>query len=92
MNLPVPQGLVEVEKKYENTSFDIYGLEKDTEYIVYIAGGSVHPGYPDLMPDSEIKTISLKTNLIIKLRLDISGGEVVKSCIGILVFLWILID
>ena len=61
-----------MENKYTDTPFDIYGLEKDTEYVAYVAGGSVHPGYPDLMPDSEVLTVTFKTNLIIKLRLDIS--------------------
>lgn len=56
---------MEVEKKYENISFDIYGLEKDTNYVAYVVGGSVHPGYPDLMSDDEILTVDFKTNLII---------------------------
>lgn len=36
----------------------------NTEYNVYIIGGSAHPGYPDLMTNDQIKLIDAKTLFI----------------------------
>lgn len=36
----------------------------NTEYNVYIIGGSAHPGYPDLMESSQIQLISARTLFI----------------------------
>lgn len=36
----------------------------NTEYNVYIIGGSVHPGYPDLMITAEVQLIDVTTLFI----------------------------
>jgi len=36
-------------------------MKPNTKYFIYIIGGSLHPGYPDLMPGEFIKIKSIKT-------------------------------
>lgn len=45
----VPSWKIEVSEPYTKYNLSIPGMVPNTEYNVYIIGGSAHPGYPDLM-------------------------------------------
>lgn len=39
----------------------LHNLTSQVEYYAYVIGGSVHPGYPDLMDASKIVRLKFKT-------------------------------
>jgi len=61
-NVETFSGRVEVSQASSEFTVNITGLDYGTEYNGYIIGGSVHPGFPDLMPDSSVVSVSFKTN------------------------------
>mgnify|MGYP001206800496 CR=1 FL=1 len=60
-NIPQPAVSVEVSQYYKTYHFNITGLVPLTDYYCYIVGGSVHPGYPDLMAPNKIESVKFRT-------------------------------
>lgn len=60
-NIPQGSGSVEVMTIYDTYMLNVTGLEPLTDYIAYLIGGSVHPGYPDLMDASSTVQIVFRT-------------------------------
>jgi len=64
-NLPGQSGYVEVSSAFTYFTFNIDNLTANTQYDIYITAGSVHPGYPDLIPDTSIVLIAILTKPLI---------------------------
>lgn len=62
-NLWTPSGFGEISQGYVPFNFTLYNLTSNTTYYAYIIGGSVHPGYPDLMDPFKIVRIKFKTRI-----------------------------
>mmetsp|Transcript_20202 Transcript_20202/g.17369 ORF Transcript_20202/g.17369 Transcript_20202/m.17369 type:complete len:201 (+) Transcript_20202:505-1107(+) len=58
----------------ESELFEITGVEPETTYYVAIIGGSIHPGYPDLMSESSIVVTEVTTD-----PLPVEGGETERA-------------
>ncbi|KAL4473813.1 hypothetical protein ABPG74_022677 [Tetrahymena malaccensis] len=70
----VPSWKIEISQPYTKYNLTIPSMIPNTEYNVYIIGGSVQPGYPDLMDNSMIQLISAQTLFIPSLPvLDLSN-------------------
>ena len=65
MNLPCASGSIEISEAFTYFTFSIYNLSANTQYNVYITGGSVQPGYPDLMSDKSIVLVGVLTKPLI---------------------------
>lgn len=61
-NIPTYSGYVEVSTASTQFTINITGLTETTAYNAYIIGGSVHPGYPDLMADSSVVKVNFTTD------------------------------
>ena len=61
--------------RYKSAQVRINNLEPETKYIMYIIGGSSHPGFPDLQPVKHMKMIRLKTLPREVFHLDINTGN-----------------
>lgn len=60
-NIPQPSISLEITQGYKTFYFNITGLVPLTDYVAYIVGGSVQPGYPDLMSPIQIGSVSFRT-------------------------------
>jgi hypothetical protein len=60
-NKAAPSGYVEVTEKYTDFQFQVSGLTPETQYVLFVIGGSITPGYPDLMSESFVEDISFST-------------------------------
>ena len=61
VNAKEPSQAIEISEKFVDFNIKVENLTPDTEYNMYIVGGSAHPGYPDLMDDKNIKFLTFKT-------------------------------
>lgn len=60
-NVQYPSGSVEVSTAFKVFNINVTGLDALTEYNAYFVGGSVHPGYPDLMNDDSVVSVAFTT-------------------------------
>eukprot|EP01017_Pseudomicrothorax_dubius_P048741 TRINITY_DN8937_c0_g1_i4.p1 TRINITY_DN8937_c0_g1~~TRINITY_DN8937_c0_g1_i4.p1 ORF type:complete len:821 (+),score=149.40 TRINITY_DN8937_c0_g1_i4:60-2465(+) len=62
-NYALKFGSTEVTQPYSINKFRIEGLEYNTSYYAFVVGGSAQPGFPDLMDDIKVVTLTFKTLL-----------------------------
>lgn len=60
-NMPHRGNYTEASEKFTPFTLYIQGLEPDTVYNLYVTAGSAHPGYPDLMSDSQTQMLEFTT-------------------------------
>jgi hypothetical protein len=60
-NIPLPSNAVEISEKFISFQMLVSYLDPDTDYNMYVTGGSAHPGYPDLMDESLNAFLEFKT-------------------------------
>ncbi|CAD8094793.1 unnamed protein product [Paramecium primaurelia] len=81
-NRPTPNGQIEISDPYQDFILRIHGLESETDYYIYVIGGSVHFRAPDLMDKSEIyqdRIISFRSPQ--KPKLNINFGDLIMMSI-----------
>ena len=62
-NIEVLHNSTEISDRYTAFELVLTGLEELTEYTSYIIGGSVQPGYPDLMENKFKRTLKFVTTM-----------------------------
>ena len=63
-NIPTDANYIEVSKASTMFTVNVTDLDDNTAYKAYIIGGSAHPGFPDLMPQSSVVTTTFQTKKI----------------------------
>eukprot|EP00828_Plagiopyla_frontata_P048232 TRINITY_DN9178_c0_g1_i1.p1 TRINITY_DN9178_c0_g1~~TRINITY_DN9178_c0_g1_i1.p1 ORF type:complete len:546 (+),score=71.98 TRINITY_DN9178_c0_g1_i1:127-1764(+) len=90
-NVPAPWNYVNISEKYTLFYITIEDLEPDTQYSVYVIGGSAHPGYPDLMAKDDIIQLNIKTDAeIIVPHLNIQEALRIGQ-VGVIVLLMVIL-
>ena len=62
-NVAMPSNVIEISQPYQSFTLNISSLVPNTEYNAYLVGGSAQPGYPDLMPDNLVNSLSFQTQI-----------------------------
>ncbi|EAR97741.2 histone deacetylase family protein (macronuclear) [Tetrahymena thermophila SB210] len=92
-NIKAPSGYVEVSQGYTQFNLTLRNLKPNSKYFAYIIGGSVQPGYPDLMDASKIVRIQFTTlPSPSDLELDINTGTKLEFSTKFLVLLFLIIQ
>ncbi|KAL4499934.1 hypothetical protein ABPG72_015283 [Tetrahymena utriculariae] len=90
-NIKAPSGYVEVSQGYASFNLTLSNLKSNSKYFAYIIGGSVQPGYPDLMDASRIVRIQFTTIASpADLELNINTGMKLEFSNTLLVLLFLI--
>ena len=60
--MAVPNGAIEISKKYSFFYLYLKGLKSETPYSIFVIGANAHPGFPDLMETKFIKKLDFTTS------------------------------
>lgn len=92
-NEPLPSNFTEISQKFTLFNLTVNYLDADTGYNLYVTAGSAHPGYPDLMNDTNVIFLEFTTpKAPEKPRLSIETGMILalaKVWVSILAALYI---
>lgn len=92
LNIPVPSNFSEITQKFTLFNLTVNYLDSDTTYNLYMTAGSAHPGYPDLMSDSQVIFIKFTTpKAPEKPRLSIEMGNILVLASMIFTVIWAFI-
>lgn len=92
-NEPLPSNFTEISQKFTLFNLTVNYLDADTGYNLYVTAGSAHPGYPDLMNDTNVIFLEFTTpKAPEKPRLSIETGMILalaKVWVSILAALYL---
>lgn len=92
LNIPVPSNFTEITQKFTLFNLTVNYLDSDTTYNLYMTAGSAHPGYPDLMADSQVIFLKFTTpKAPEKPRLSIEASQILAIASFLLAVVWTLI-
>lgn len=78
-NEPLPSNFTEISQKFTLFNLTVNYLDADTGYNLYVTAGSAHPGYPDLMNDTNVIFLEFTTpKAPEKPRLSIETGMILS--------------